>query len=106
MYKNITLTSGDHFTCLLVLNEYFFLDAYVLCEHLLNILCVSLYHINIHTAQWYSTGLRAGWSGVRVPTGDGNLSIHHRVQTGSGAHPASYPMVTGSSFPGGKAAGE
>jgi hypothetical protein len=27
------------------------------------------------------------------------------VQTGSGAHPASYPMGTGSSFPGGKAAG-
>jgi len=27
------------------------------------------------------------------------------VQTGSGAHPASYPMCTGDSFPGGKAAG-
>jgi hypothetical protein len=34
----------------------------------------------------------------------GNLSLHHRVQTGSGAHPASYPMGTGISFPGGKAA--
>jgi hypothetical protein len=28
-----------------------------------------------------------------------------RVQAGSGAHPASYPMGTGDSFPGGKAAG-
>jgi hypothetical protein len=27
------------------------------------------------------------------------------VQTGSGAHPASYPMGTGDSFPGGKVAG-
>jgi hypothetical protein len=27
------------------------------------------------------------------------------VQTGSGAHPISYPMGTGGSFPGGKAAG-
>jgi hypothetical protein len=35
-------------------------------------------------AQWYSAGLRAG-SGVRVPTGSGNLSRHHRVQTCSGA---------------------
>jgi hypothetical protein len=31
-----------------------------------------------------------------------NFSIHHRVQTGSGAHPASYPMGTGGSFPGDK----
>jgi hypothetical protein len=28
----------------------------------------------------------------------------HVVQTGSGAHPASYPMGTGGSFPEGKAA--
>jgi hypothetical protein len=27
------------------------------------------------------------------------------VQTGSGAHPDSYPISTGGSFPGGKAAG-
>jgi hypothetical protein len=29
----------------------------------------------------------------------------HVVQTGSGAHPASYPMGTGSYFPRGKAVG-
>jgi hypothetical protein len=29
----------------------------------------------------------------------------HRVQTGSGTHPASYPMGTVCSFPGGKATG-
>jgi hypothetical protein len=40
------------------------------------------------------SGLRAGWSGVRVPTGTGNFSLHHRVQAGSRAHPASYPMST------------
>jgi hypothetical protein len=33
-----------------------------------------------------------------------DLSLHHRVQTVSGAHPASYPMGTKGSFPGGKAA--
>jgi hypothetical protein len=40
-------------------------------------------------AQWYSAGLRAGCSGVRVPTWAEKVSLHHRVQTGSGAHPAS-----------------
>jgi hypothetical protein len=44
-------------------------------------------------------------SRVPFPTGVGNFSLHHRVQNGSGAHPASYPMVTRVSFPGGKAAG-
>jgi hypothetical protein len=34
--------------------------------------------------------------GARV----GNFSLHHRVQNGSGAHPASYPMGTRGSFPG------
>jgi hypothetical protein len=34
----------------------------------------------------------------------GNYSLHC-VQNGSGAHPASYPMGTRGSFPGGKVAG-
>jgi hypothetical protein len=56
----------------------------------------------------YRAGLRAGRSGflkVRFPAEAGNLFLHHRVQNGSGAHPASYPMRTRGSFPGGKAAG-
>jgi hypothetical protein len=56
-------------------------------------------------AQWFSAGSRAEWSGVRVPAGAGNLSLHHRVETGSGTHPASYPVGARGSFPGGKAAG-
>jgi len=39
-------------------------------------------------------GLRAGWSGVQVPTRAGNFTVQHRIQTGSGAHPATYPMGT------------
>jgi hypothetical protein len=39
---------------------------------------------------------------VRSPTG-ADFSSSPCVQTGSGAHPASYPMGTGSPFPGGKA---
>jgi hypothetical protein len=41
----------------------------------------------------------------RFPAGAGNFSLHHRVQNGSGAHPASYPMGTRSSFPSSKEAG-
>jgi len=33
-----------------------------------------------------------GVLGVGFPAGAGNFSLHHRVQNGSGAHPASYPM--------------
>jgi len=47
-----------------------------------------------------------GWTtGVRFPAGAGIFSFLHRVQSGSGAHPASYSMCTRGSFTGGKAAG-
>jgi len=45
-------------------------------------------------------GLWAGWSRVWVPSGIGNFSLHHRVQTGSVSHPASYPMRIRGSFRG------
>jgi len=50
-----------------------------------------------------STGCRLDDRGLG--SGAGNFSLLHRVQTGSEARPASYPMGTGGSFPGGKAAG-
>jgi hypothetical protein len=39
-------------------------------------------------------------SGVRFPAGAVNFSLLHRVQTGSGAYPSSYPMGTRVSFSG------
>jgi hypothetical protein len=60
-----------------------------------------LLYKHVYTWQWYSAGLWAGWSVVRVPVGTGNLSLHFRLQTGSGARPDSYPMGTRGSFPGG-----
>jgi hypothetical protein len=54
-----------------------------------------------------TTRLRDGQSGgsrFRFTAGAGNFSLRHRVQNDSGAHPASYPMGTTVSFPGGKAA--
>jgi hypothetical protein len=50
-------------------------------------------------------GLDDRGSRVRFPGGAGNFCLLHRVQNGSGAHPASYPVGTGGSFPRGKAAG-
>jgi hypothetical protein len=50
-------------------------------------------------------GLDDQGSRVRFPAGAGNFSLHHSVQNGSGAHPASYLRGTRGSFPGGKAAG-
>jgi hypothetical protein len=42
-------------------------------------------------------------SRVLFPAGAGNFSLHHCVQNGSDAHPAS--LGTRGSFPGGRAAG-
>jgi hypothetical protein len=56
-------------------------------------------------AQWYRTGLRARWSGVRVPARAENFSLHHRVQNGYQAQSVSYSMGTRSSFSGVKATG-
>jgi hypothetical protein len=50
-------------------------------------------------------GLDDRMIGVRVPAEAVNFSLQHRVQTGCGAHPASYTVGIGSSFPGGKASG-
>jgi hypothetical protein len=52
----------------------------------------------------YSDGLRAGRPGFDSRQGQ-DLSLLHSVQTGPEAHPASYPMGTGGSFPGVKQQG-
>jgi hypothetical protein len=45
-------------------------------------------------------------TGVRFPVGARSFSLHHhRLQTGSGNHPAPYTTGTGESFSGGKEAG-
>jgi len=56
-----------------------------------------VYHITLNIKYYLS--------GVRFPAGAGNLSLHHCVQTGSGAPPASYPVGTRGSFHAGEAAG-
>jgi hypothetical protein len=49
-------------------------------------------------------GLDDRGSRVRFPARARNFSLHHRVQNGSGAHPA-YPMGTWGSFLGDEVAG-
>jgi hypothetical protein len=67
-------------------------------------------HSNIKSRD-SSIGIALGYvlddrsSSVRFPAGAGNFSLYNRVQNGSGAHPAPYPMGTRGSFLGGKAAG-
>jgi hypothetical protein len=59
--------------------------------------------ISVGVATAYGLGDRM--MGVRFPVGTGNLSFRHHVQTGFGSYLASYPVGTGNSFPGCKAAG-
>jgi hypothetical protein len=75
-------------------------------------LLTSLCYFKILKSRDSSVGIALGYglddrvSRVRFPAGAGNFSHHHRcVQNGSRAHPASYPMGTRGSFPGGKVAG-
>jgi hypothetical protein len=58
-----------------------------------------------------SVGIALGYelddrdSRVRFPEGTGNFCLHHRVQNGSEAHQASYPMGTRDTFMGVKQPG-
>jgi hypothetical protein len=66
--------------------------------------------ISVEQSHDSSVGIALGYglddrdSRIRFPVGAGNFSLHHRVQNGSGAHPASYPIGTRDFFPGSKAA--
>jgi hypothetical protein len=69
-------------------------------------------YVTVAKSRDTSVGIALGYglddrgSRVRFPVGGWNFFLHHRVQNGFGAQPASYPMGTRGSFPEGKAAGE
>jgi hypothetical protein len=84
----------------------FIFRCYTFYKALSIILCYENYSVIIvlrepGSLSRYSNSLRAGRCGDRIPVG---AWFSAPVQTGPGAHPASYKMGTGS-FPGGKAAG-
>jgi hypothetical protein len=56
---------------------------------------------SVGIALGYELGDRG--SRVQFPAAAGDFSLHHRVQNGSGAKPASYPISIRGSFPGSKA---
>jgi hypothetical protein len=58
--------------------------------------CVTVAHKNIHSV----LGVWGGQSRVRIPVGARYFSVPQNVQTGSGAHQASYSMGTGIKRPG------
>jgi hypothetical protein len=90
-----------------------FLDTHSLCSSLsvgdphkttgkITVLCILISEVlemkrenKIFWSEWCSVGIALGYrlddlgSRVRFPAGAGNFSLHHRVQTGSWAHPAS-----------------
>jgi hypothetical protein len=72
--------------------------------------CLYTYHYENLKSRDSAVGVATGYGlsdkgvGVRVPVGQ-EFSLLHVVQTGSGDYPASSPMGTGGSFPGGKAGG-
>jgi hypothetical protein len=68
-------------------------DCFLAYSYPLTIFFIFLSHLLWGAMLW------AGWLEVLVLAGAGNFSLHHRVQTGSGAHPASYPMCTMGSLP-------
>jgi hypothetical protein len=70
----------------------------------------SFYYKHLSKSQDSTVGIATGYGlddqgvGVQVPVGAKKI-LFHVIHTGSGAHPAPYPMGTGGSFPRGKAAG-
>jgi hypothetical protein len=50
-------------------------------------------------------GIATGYGSESKSRSGKEFSLLHVVQTGSGVHPTHYPMDTGGSFSGGKAAG-
>jgi hypothetical protein len=72
-------------------------------------MCDLLNEVKPHWSQGSSvtiaTSLRTGRPRFDSRPGAENVSLCHRVQTGPGAHPVSYPMGTRGSFLGSKATG-
>jgi hypothetical protein len=75
-------------------------------SHYVEINYLSFYFIKYEPGSSVSTVTLGCTSRVRFPAGAGFLSSpHHRLQTGSGVHPASYLVGTAGSFPGVTTAG-
>jgi len=75
------------------------LCALLSSAHLSQTQSYSLSHLIFLLGQ-YTDRTAKRTKGVRFPVMTGNFSLRRLVQTGSGVHPASYPMGNRGSFPG------
>jgi hypothetical protein len=64
--------------------------VHIVFFNLINLSCSWSRDSSVGMALGY--GLDDRGSRIRFLAGAGNFSLRHRVQNGSGAHPASYPM--------------
>jgi hypothetical protein len=84
----------------------FYFKRFSLIEPIYNEMCnreIRNRDISVSIATGYALDARGKGSEFEFRYGQ-EYSFLHVVQIGSGAHPASYPMGTGGSFPGSKAA--
>jgi hypothetical protein len=65
------------------------MSSHMHCDHL-----VENYFMSFMLVIDVVTRLLGGCSGVWIPVGAQNFSVHQNVRTGSGAHPASYSVCT------------
>jgi hypothetical protein len=104
-FRVLTSFSGYR---LFVLSVYTFSSLSLYTKSFLPVLFVSLHPTQ---SRGSSVGIATGYklndrnSRVRFPAGSENFSLLHSAQTGSGAHPASYSLSIGISFPGVKLPG-
>jgi hypothetical protein len=91
----------------LLLNKFFYIIIIIIIYLFIYFVIDSVRKKNHNSSVGIALGYELDHQGsrVRFPAGDGNFSLHHRVQNGSGSHPASYPMDIRGSFPGSKAVG-
>jgi hypothetical protein len=83
------------------------LCAFSLCAHGLEVPYVPVKRMSRDNSVGIALGcgLDDRRSRVRFPAEAGDFSLHHRIQNGSGPHPASYLSGNRGSFPEDKAAG-
>ena len=62
-------------------------------------MCICVSQVAHASVVSIGTRIQTGWPAVQIPMGAGDLFLAQNIQTGFGAHPYSYYVGTGGSFP-------
>jgi hypothetical protein len=101
---HVTVAVAKHLALLMLV--WIFSQSRPVEHKVIYILCFLLIlEKNLRSSVDVATGYGLDNRGFDSRRGAGNFSFLHRVHTGSGTHPTSYPMGNGGSFTGGKATG-